>query len=128
MSQWFVAQDTAGILDNDAPAGLSQVLQANLNDGPIRAQGEFLGPLDDNDGWLSKDVFQAERFEAVEIPDAVEIHVVDGAVVAEDVDQGKRRTGDFFLAASAQSADDPLRKSCFARAQIARQHHQCGWG
>jgi hypothetical protein len=62
------------------------MLEADIDSGPIRAEGESLRPFDDDDGLLSERVFESERFEVLEILDAIEIYVVDLAVVVENVD------------------------------------------
>ena len=57
------------------------MIEADFHRGPIRAEREMLGPLDNHDGFFGQGVFQAEGFEIVKIFYAVEIDVVDLARV-----------------------------------------------
>ena len=52
------------------------MFEADFDGGPIRAEREMLGPLDDYDGFFGEGVLQAEGFEVVKVFDSVEIDVV----------------------------------------------------
>ena len=62
------------------------MFEADIDSGPIRAKGESLRPFDDYDRLLSESVFESERFKVLKVLDAIEIYVVDLAVVVENVD------------------------------------------
>ena len=62
------------------------MFEADIDAGPIRAKSESLRPFDDYDRLLSESVFESERLEVLEIFDAVEIYVIDLAVIVENVD------------------------------------------
>ena len=47
------------------------VLELDTKDRPIRAKREAVGPFDDHDGILGKNVFEAESFQIVKISDAI---------------------------------------------------------
>ena len=51
---------------NGDPAGISTgVIEADFNRGPIRAECEMLGPLDNHDGFFGQGVLQAKGFEVM---------------------------------------------------------------
>ena len=85
------------------------VFEVDADDRPVGAQREPVGPLDDDDGALGENVFEAERFEIVKIADAVEIDVIDARAAIVFVDQREGGAGDFVFVRCAQAAGDALR-------------------
>lgn len=60
------------------------------------AIGESIGPFDDRDDRLFKELFDAEFQEFVAIVDSISIDVIDFGLGGDWVDQHKRRTDDLF--------------------------------
>src|ERR1700674_1468503 len=69
------------IRDSDSAGIPARVIEADFNCGPVGAECETLGPLDDHDGFFGQGVLQAEGFEVMKAFYAVEIDVVDLARV-----------------------------------------------
>src|SRR3977135_3055719 len=91
--------------DCNAAGIAAGVFEADIDSGPIRAESELFRPFDDDDGLLSERVFESERLKVLKVFDAIEIYVVDLAVVVEDVDQGERGAGNVLFAGGSQAAD-----------------------
>ena len=140
---WFLgmrffrsARTTPQIRDSDSAGISSGVIQADFDGGPVRAEREPLGPLDDHDGLFGQGVLEAEGFEIVKVFYAVEIDVIDLARVgfisarrivnAELVNQIERGAGDVFFLGGAQAADDSLGQRGLAAAEVSLQQHQDG--
>ncbi len=70
---------------------------------------------------LGEDIFEAQRFEIVEVADAIQIHVIDGNCARIFVDERECGAGDFVLVRGAQAADDSFRERGLPCSQIARQ-------
>src|SRR3979490_2046068 len=109
--------------DCNAAGIAARMLEADIDAGPIRAECESLRPFDDDDGLLSERVFESERLKVLKVFDAIEIYVVDLAVVVENVDQGERGAGNVLFACSPQAADNALRECGFPAAEFPAQHH-----
>src|SRR5690349_12847260 len=76
----MVARQLAGIgllRDLNAASIAASMLQLDAELGPGRLQREALGPFEDDHGGFSENVLEAQRFEIVEVFDAVKISVVD---------------------------------------------------
>jgi len=72
--------------DRNPPRIVSGVFEVNINAGPIRTKRKSLRPFDYDDGFLSEYIFEPERFQISEIFNAIEIDVIDLAVIVEYVD------------------------------------------
>ena len=53
------------------------MFQVNFDTRPIAAERKTFGPFDDHDGFFCQGVLKPERFEVVEIFDAIEVDVID---------------------------------------------------
>ena len=96
------------IFDADSASIFADVLQPDAHDGPIGAQRELVGPLDDHHRFLGEHILQAERFQIVEIADAVEVHVIDRRAALVFVDERESRAGHFVFAGRAQARSRSL--------------------
>ena len=112
--------------DRNAARITTRVLELNLNAGPIRAQRKSFRPFDDNHGLFGKRVLQAKRFQIVKVFHAIEIDVIDLAVVLEHVDQREGGAGDILFLGGSQSADDSLGQRGLSAAQVSAQQDQHG--
>lgn len=93
--------------------------KVDAQSGPAGAKTHALGPLDDDDGGMIEEIFDAESFEVVKIGDAVEIDVKNADVIFESVDESESRAGDFVFASGAEAGNETFGESCFAGAEFA---------
>ena len=98
----------------------------NLDAGPIRAEGESLRPLDNHNGLLSQRVFQPKRFQIVKIFHAIEVNVIDLAVIVKHVNQREGGAGDILFPGGSQTTDDSLGQRGFPAAQVSAQQDKNG--
>ena len=102
------------------------VLEVNAHDGPIRAQRNLFGPLDDHHRLLAENIFEPERFEIPKTHDAVQIDVIDARRVGAFifVHQRERGAGHVLFARRAQAADDPFGQRGLPCPEIAGKQNQ----
>ena len=109
MGLWLREQDAGGVVDRDAAFVFGDVIEVDSHDRPIGAQRELVGPFDDDDGALGENVLEAERFEIVQIADAIEVDVIDAHAAIVFVHQRERGAGDFVFFGRAAAAGDSFR-------------------
>lgn len=100
--------------------------EVDAQGGPAGAKAHSLGPLDDDDGGMIEEIFDAESFEVMKIGDAVEIDVKNANMIFESVDESESGTGDFVFASGTEAGDEAFGESCFARAEFAGEKDKGG--
>src|SRR5205823_3770748 len=78
--------------DDDSAVFIPKMVQFNPH--LRRRKVELLSPLDEHDGPLVDQVFEAERRKVPRTLNPIKVHVVDLALAAVLVHQRERRTGD----------------------------------
>src|SRR5579862_6258088 len=105
----------------------SRMMKLNLDARPVRTKRESLRPLDDHNRILSQSILEPQRFEVVKIFDAIQIHVINLAMILKHVNEGECRTGDFLFLRCSQPANDSLGQRSLPAAKVSGQQDKDGW-
>src|SRR5579885_1150951 len=122
----IAAEVSRGSEHGDAAGVAAEVLQAKAHDRPRRLKRKALGPFENGDARMLKNVLETERFEIVEGIDAVQIGVMDFVGFAVNVNQREGGTRNVLFGGRAEPGNDPFRKRGLARPEVAGECDQNG--